>query len=172
MVAAENPMMLNAHALSLGSQKSAHECVAIRRRRPPRASSPHRPERGNSGACGPRLPGKEDHVAQLCQVRVFPFRLQLFVPVHGRFSVRALKVIAADYAFFRAELPALITTVEGLAVVVDGARCLYADPRVQAGVRQSFAARHGHLRHVCRARRDRARHGRARRAVDVMKNIW
>ena len=93
-------MMLNAHALSLGSQKSAHECVAIRRRRPPRASSPHRPERGNSGACGPRLPGKEDHVAQLCQVRVFPFRLQLFVPVHGRFSVRALKVIA-DYAFFR-----------------------------------------------------------------------
>ena len=160
-------MMLNAHALSLGSQKSAHECVAIRRRRPPRASSPHRPERGNSGACGPRLPGKEDHVAQLCQVRVFPFRLQLFVPVHGRFSVRALKVIA-DYAFFRVRSSPQWRASRSWY----GARCLYADPRVQAGVRQSFAARHGHLRHVCRARRDRARHGRARRAVDVMKNIW
>jgi hypothetical protein len=30
--------------------------------------------------------------------------------------------------------PALITTVEGLAVVVDGARCHSADPRVQAAV--------------------------------------
>jgi hypothetical protein len=39
-----------------------------------------------------------------------------------------------DPAVFRAELPALITTVEGLAVVVNGARCHYADPRVQAAV--------------------------------------
>ena len=39
-----------------------------------------------------------------------------------------------DPAVFLAELPALITTVEGLEVVVNGARCHYADPRVQAAV--------------------------------------
>jgi hypothetical protein len=39
-----------------------------------------------------------------------------------------------DPAVFLAELPALITTVEGLEVVVNGARCHYADPWVQAAV--------------------------------------
>ena len=37
-------------------------------------------------------------------------------------------------AVFLSELPALITTVEGLEAVVDGARCHHADPRVQAAV--------------------------------------
>jgi len=39
-----------------------------------------------------------------------------------------------DPAVFRAQLSALITKVEGLAIVVNGARCHYADPRVQAAV--------------------------------------
>ncbi len=39
-----------------------------------------------------------------------------------------------DPAVFLAELPALVTTVAGLAVVVDGARCHPAHPRVQAAV--------------------------------------
>ena len=39
-----------------------------------------------------------------------------------------------DPAVFQAELAALSTTLEGLVFVVDGARCHYADPRVQAAV--------------------------------------
>jgi hypothetical protein len=44
-------------------------------------------------------------------------------------SARAARLperLRHDPAVFRAELPALITTVEGLAVVVNGARCHHA----------------------------------------------
>jgi len=49
-------------------------------------------------------------------------------------AARLPERLRRDPAAFLAELPALVTTVAGLAVAVDGARCHLAHPRVQAAV--------------------------------------
>jgi len=49
-------------------------------------------------------------------------------------AARLPERLRRDPAVFLAELPALVTTVAGLKVVVDGARCHPAHPRVQAAV--------------------------------------